>query len=89
MLKMLILVCSASLSPADCQPETAIDIIQGPQVASVFECGMASQVMAAQTSFLRHAPNEYMKVKCSRVKVADAASNELAARLSPAAIAQH
>jgi hypothetical protein len=89
MLKMLILVCSASLSPADCQPETAIDIIQGPQVASVFECGMASQVMAAQTSILRHAPDEYMKVKCSRVKVTDAASSEPAARLSPATIAQH
>jgi hypothetical protein len=89
MLKMLILVCSTSLSPADCQPETAIDIIQGPQVASVFECGMASQVMAAQTSVLRHAPDEYMKVKCSRVKVADAASNDPVAKPNPATLTQH
>jgi hypothetical protein len=89
MLKMLILVCSANLSPADCQPETALDIIQGPQVASVFECGMASQVMAAQTSILRHAPDEYMKVKCSRLKVADAASSKPVAKLSPATLVQH
>ena len=89
MLKMLILVCSANLSPADCQPETALDIIQGPQVASVFECGMASQVMAAQTSILRHAPDEYMKVKCSRLKLADAASNGSVAKLSLGTLAQH
>ena len=85
MLKMLILVCSTSLSPADCQPETALDIIQGPQVASVFECGMASQAVAAQTSILRHAPDEYMKVKCSRLKEANAASNGP----NPATLAQH
>lgn len=70
MVKMLILICSANLSPADCQVETALDIIHGPQVASVFECGMASQVMAAQTTILRNASSEYMKVRCSPVKVA-------------------
>jgi hypothetical protein len=74
MLKMLILICSASTSPADCQVDTALDIIHGPQVASVFECGMASQVMAAQTSLLRRGPGEYMKVRCSPLKkVAEAA----------------
>lgn len=73
MLKMLILVCSANLSPADCQVETALDIIHGPQVASVFECGMASQVMAAQTSLLRRGQREYIKVRCAPVKVAQAA----------------
>jgi len=73
MLKMLILVCSSHLPPADCQLETALDIIQGPQVASIFECGMASQVMVAQTSILRRAHGEYMKVKCSPVEKAEAA----------------
>ncbi|MDW6026503.1 hypothetical protein SAZ10_32555 [Mesorhizobium sp. BAC0120] len=86
MLKMLILVCSVNVSPADCQQETALDIIQGPQVASVFECGMASQAMAAQTSILRHGSDEYMKVKCSRLKVADAAAKD--AKLSPATLGQ-
>jgi hypothetical protein len=72
MLKMLILICSANVSPAECQVETALDIIHGPQVASVFECGMASQVMAARTSLLRRAPGEYMKVRCSPLKPAEA-----------------
>lgn len=70
MLKMLVLVCSANLSPADCQLETALDVIHGPQVASVFECGMASQVMAARTTLLRRGQGEYMKVKCSPLKAA-------------------
>jgi len=85
MIKMMILICSANLSPADCQVETALDIIHGPQVASVFECSMASQVMAAQSSILRNAPSEYMKVKCSPVKVAEAAPKPL----SPTALVQH
>ena len=72
MLKMLILVCSSSVSPPDCQLETALDVIHGPQVASIFECGMASQALAAQSTILRNAPKEYMKVKCSPAKVAKA-----------------
>jgi hypothetical protein len=76
MLKMLILVCSSNLSPADCQLETALDIIQGPQVASIFECGMASQVLVAQTSILHRAQGEYMKVRCTPVKAAEAALPE-------------
>jgi hypothetical protein len=86
MLKMLILICSANMSPADCQVETALDIIHGPQVASVFECGMASQVMAAQTSLLRRGPGEYMKVRCSPLKVAEAASERKADQAPAAAL---
>jgi hypothetical protein len=65
---MLILVCSVNVAPADCQLETALDIVQGPQVASVFDCGRASQALVAQTTILRNAANEYMKVRCSPVK---------------------
>jgi hypothetical protein len=72
MLKMLILVCSTAVSPANCQLETALDIIQGPQVASIFECGMASQVLVAQTLILQRSKGEYMKVKCSPAKAAEA-----------------
>ena len=76
MLKMLILVCSSNLSPADCQLETALDIIQGPQVASIFECGVASQVLVAQTSILHRGKGEYMKVWCSPVKATEAVQSE-------------
>jgi hypothetical protein len=74
MLKILILVCSSSVSAPDCQLETALDVIHGPQVANVFECGMASQVIAARSTILRNAPAEYMKVKCSPVKAAETAT---------------
>ena len=58
MFKMLILICPLHLAPADCQLETALDVIQGPQISSVFECGIASQVLVAQTAMRR--AGEYM-----------------------------
>jgi len=79
MLNMLILICAANVSAPDCQVETALDIIHGPQVASVFECGMASQVMAARTSLLRRAPGEYMKVRCTPVKATEAEADHVPA----------
>lgn len=73
MLKMLILVCASSVSPSDCQLETALDVIHGPLVASLFECGLASQAITARSTILRNAPHEYMKVKCSPIKAMDVA----------------
>jgi hypothetical protein len=73
-----------NVSPADCQLETALDIVQGPQVASVFECGMASQALVAQTTILRNGASEYMKVKCAPVK-----TSQLTVAPSPAAFLPH
>lgn len=44
MLQIVILICSTSLSPADCQKDTALDVVVGPQ---------ASNPMGAVTLFER------------------------------------
>ena len=64
MFQILILVCSVGVAPADCQPETAIDIINGPSVASEVTCGLHGQAYIAQTSLRPRAANEYVKIKC-------------------------
>jgi hypothetical protein len=65
----LILICSATVAMRDCNTETAIDVVQGPEVNSVFECGFSSQAIIAQTSM---APalgtDRYLKIICVRQK---------------------
>jgi hypothetical protein len=63
MLQILILICSTNLSPADCQMETAIDVIHGPKTASVMGCGLEAQALLAKTTVLRR-PDEYAKIRC-------------------------
>jgi hypothetical protein len=63
MLQILILICSTNLSPADCQTETALDVIHGPRTASAIGCGFEAQALLARTTILR-GPGEYAKIKC-------------------------
>lgn len=63
MLQIVILVCSTSLQPVECKPETALDILAGPQVAGVGECAMVGQATMASTS-LGKRPDEYIKIRC-------------------------
>lgn len=63
MLQVLILICSANLSPADCQVETALDVIHGPKIAGIAGCGLGAQALLAKTKLLR-GPDEYAKIKC-------------------------
>lgn len=63
MLQILILICSTNLSPADCQMETALDVIHGPKAASITGCGLEAQALLARTTLLR-GPDEYAKIKC-------------------------
>jgi hypothetical protein len=65
MLQVLILVCSVSVSPSECKPETALDVIAGPDAQSLMACMMGSQAMLARTAQLGQRPNEYVKVRCS------------------------
>lgn len=63
MLQIVILVCSTAVQPAECKPETALDIISGPKVAAVGECLLVGQTTYAATS-LRRRPDEYIKIRC-------------------------
>lgn len=68
--KVLILVCSIALSHADCQPETALDIIQGPDVANELMCGIHGQAYIASSAVGTHLKNgEYVKITCSRTTI--------------------
>ena len=68
MLQILILICSTSLSSVECQVDTAHDIINGPQVASVFQCGLQGQSLLARTATLGRSPGDFVKVVCKPVK---------------------
>jgi hypothetical protein len=64
MLKMLILICSSSVSPAECGVDTASDVIHGPNVAGIMACGLGGQVMVAETAGIGRHPGDYLKVAC-------------------------
>ena len=66
MFKVLILVCSVNLAPADCQTDTALDVIDGPEAANQSVCGLYGQAYIADTALGTKLPdNEYVKVKCT------------------------
>lgn len=69
MFKVLILICSVSMSPADCQAYNAVDVIQGPDSASELICGLHGQAYLAQIALDRHRDDEYLKVKCTRTTI--------------------
>ena len=67
MFKVLILVCSINTTPADCQTDTALDVITGPEAANQSVCGLYGQAYIADTALGTKLPdNEYVKVKCTR-----------------------
>ena len=67
MFKVLILVCSVNLAPADCQTDTALDAINGPESAKQSASGLYGQAYIADTALGTRLPdNEYVKVKCTR-----------------------
>ncbi len=66
MLQVLILVCSISVAPADCQIETALEVINGPPAENEMMCGLHGQAYIAQTSLVPRFDREYVKLKCLR-----------------------
>ena len=65
MLKMLILVCAVGIAPADCRPQSALDVISGPDVASPVMCGLHGQAYIAETALAnRRHDDEYLKIVC-------------------------
>jgi hypothetical protein len=75
---MVILVCSVTLSHSDCQPNTAVDVVRGPQADNPVMCGAYAQMMMARTDLVQ--ANEYMKVLCKPSKTVDEWLAELEAR---------
>jgi hypothetical protein len=69
MFSVLILVCSIDLSPADCQRETALDVINGPDAPNEMMCGFYGQAYIADTAIAGYRDDEYVKVKCTRSSI--------------------
>src|SRR5580658_7432736 len=40
---IVILICSTALSHSDCQPDTALDVVRGPQVNNPVLCALDAQ----------------------------------------------
>jgi hypothetical protein len=70
MFKIVILICSLNVAPADCQINTAIDVIDGPEAASQSICGMHGQAYVADTALgIRKHDDEYVKVRCTHTSI--------------------
>jgi hypothetical protein len=70
MFKILILICSVNLAPAECQVNTALDVIDGPEASSEVLCGMHGQAYIADTALgVRPHEDEYVKVRCTRSSI--------------------
>lgn len=69
MFKVLILVCSTSLSPAECKVDTAAAVINGPDAPNELMCGLNGQAYVAETAIAQQHEDEYVKVTCSRTNI--------------------
>lgn len=65
------LVCVSTLTAAECNRNTAIDVVVRP-AASAYECAMGAQATMAANGMVE--PGTYLKIACERRRVAHAAA---------------
>src|SRR5271166_5032920 len=80
---IVILICSTALSHSDCQPDTALDFVRGPEVDNPVMCALNAQTMMARTDLVQGGV-QYLKVVCARSKRADQWKAEIEARKAAA-----
>jgi hypothetical protein len=68
MVKVVILVCALSLPRAECQPETARAVLQGPDAGNATTCMSRGQAFLAGSA-IRVGQNEWVKVLCQRTEI--------------------
>ena len=68
MVKVLILVCALSQPRAECQPETARVVLQGPEANNATMCMSRGQAFLAGSA-IRVSPEEWVKVLCQRTEI--------------------
>jgi len=69
MFQILVLVCSVGVAPADCQTNTAIKVIRGPEAANELQCGLYGQAYFAEMGNHELVNGEYLKVMCTRTSI--------------------
>jgi len=65
---VIILVCSTALPRPDCQEDTALTVIRGPDVATELMCGRIGQAFLAESA-LGVTKDEWVKLKCIRTSI--------------------
>ena len=69
MFQVMVLVCAISITPAECQTNTAIKTLRGPEAANEVECGLYGQVYFAQMGQHRLTKGQYLKIMCTRTSI--------------------
>jgi hypothetical protein len=77
---LMILICAAALSRSECRPDTATDVVRGPNVDNQIMCGLNAQTMIAGTGLLQTDGTQYLKVVCTPSKDADQLMIDVEAR---------
>jgi len=67
LISAVILICSTSVAPANCQPDTALHVLVAPEATSYGLCGLQSQAYLASTSLASELGDDrYPKFVCTR-----------------------
>jgi hypothetical protein len=56
MFKVILLVCAASVTPGDCQADTPLYLLNGPDATNEVMCGIGQSLVYG----------EYLKIVCQR-----------------------
>ena len=65
MLKAVLLICALDVAPADCLPDSALDMIAGPETGDMAACGLHAQAFLAQSALAQGmGEGEYLKIVC-------------------------
>jgi len=80
MYSIIVLICSTTLSHADCEARTAFDVVRGPIVDNPMMCGLNAQTLIAGTDLVQNDGAAYVKVVSARMKDAEQWTAEIVAR---------
>ncbi len=70
LIKAILLICATSVPRAECQPETAHDVMRAPDSTTFGHCGLQSQGLLASTALSQSlAEGHYLKILCTRSHV--------------------
>ncbi len=66
MMQTLLLICALATPQANCDPETADTVVQGPEAMSLVECGMHGQAYIAGGALAGYVDDQhYLKISCT------------------------
>jgi len=61
---VVILICSLTMAPGDCNVATALDVLNAGEARTVASCGLQAQATLARTAVKPDPDREYAKVEC-------------------------